>query len=674
MFHEEWLRELGLFSLDFHSFKRLRGNHITLYNYLEVVASSRTRRATSKKLQDNLQLSTSPKPEMENKENDDKLSWDQSSVSSEKNVALNSSTIPLTSYVPEANWNLDGEASKAKDTEIKSQHVSFSKAFLEIKRIREKQMIAENQNASVTLPKKPALGKYRGRVIQSKINSFRKAVKTEGEKEQGPDKKLLPSATTQAANSSSTKSCSAVLKTIKVTNNTKSLKTNGVLPLLSKPPEKVAVHSQSGLKKQQLAVAAAPNKVTVQKLVGGRGPQPPKAASSNPDHRVQGVKKCADFCKGARPEAPAKPISVVPGTKPGQNSKTNGNRKSVLPKETAEERRARLDQWRASRGKVMRRPPIYALLGSQSKSEEQEFSADALEQSEKVNKTLSECLQLTEQGCHGNDVRAMLEDLMQSIPGVKRLAKFWICSMRLEQMGPLEKLLTVYEEAILAGARPKEELRHTLIDTMKNNESLLKSENGASVIEAHVSELVEVSKEANSSVEPVQETFKDFCSDDVQNAESDKKAEASSEAIKKEETDLDLKPREEILPKKNKKRKAREHKKKKGKCETEQNEDGIKDTAQAFNSPEKGNDTSCSLRYNPPTTPYLERKDDFSLKTPLRYSQRLRERMCKLTDTAKEQDPCVSSLEQLGELESKATVFIHEQSNAFQETSAEIEV
>lgn len=42
----------------------------------------------------------------------------------------------------------------------------------------------------------------------------------------------------------------------------------------------------------------------------------------------------------------------------------------------------------------MRRPPIYALLGPQSKSEEQELSAA---DTEKVNKTLSECLQLTEQ-------------------------------------------------------------------------------------------------------------------------------------------------------------------------------------------------------------------------------------------------------------------------------------
>ncbi|NXG20083.1 CKAP2 protein, partial [Grallaria varia] len=647
--------------------------------------SSRTRRATSSKLQDNLQLSTSPKPEMENKENDDKLSWDQSSISSEKNVTINSPTVPETSYVSGANWNLGGQASKGKDTEIKSQHVSLSKAFLETKRVREKQMIAEKQNASVTLPKKPALGKYRGRVIQSKINSFRKAVKTEGEKGSLPDKKLLPSATKQATSSLSTKNCSAVLKTIKVTNNPKSVKSNGVLPFHSKPPDKTAINSQSGLKKQQLTFAAAPKKVTVQKLVGGRGPQPPKAASNNPDHKVQGVKKCADFCEGARPEAPAKPISVAPGTKLGQNSKTIGNRKSILPKETAEDRRARLDEWRAFRGKVMRRPPIYALLGSQCKSEEQEFSsADVLEQNEKVNKTLSECLQLTEQGCQGDEVRAMLEDLMQNIPGVKKLTKYWICCMRLEQMSPPEKLLTVYEAAILAGARPKEELRHTLIDTMKNNESLFKSENGATVIDTHVSELVEVIKEPNLSVEPVQETFKDFCSDNVQKAESDKKAEASSEAIKKEEMDLDSKPREEILPKKKKKRRAKEHTKRKEKCETEQNEDGIKDIAQAFNSPEKGNDTSCSMRNNPPTTPYLESMEtfheanyssakDLKIVTPLRYSQRIREKMCKLSETVQEQDPCLSSREQLGELESKATVFVNEQSNAFQKTSTEIE-
>ncbi|NXM61351.1 CKAP2 protein, partial [Illadopsis cleaveri] len=642
--------------------------------------SSRTRRATTSKLQDKLQLPTSPKPEMENKENADKMSWDQSIVNSETNVTLNTSVIPLTSYISEINCNLENQAPNNKVIDIKPQHVSLSKAILELKRIKERHLTAEKQNASIIEPKKQALGRYRGKVIQSKINSFWKAAKTEGEKSSLPDKKTFPSATKQAANSSSVKSSNAALKTIKVTNNPKSVKSNGVLSLHSKPSDKAVTNSQSGLKKQ-LTFAVAPKKVIVPKVVGGRGPQPLKAASGNPDRKVQSVKKCAGFSEDARPEAPAKSTSVTPGTKSGQNSKMDGNRKSILPKESAEERRARLDEWRASRGKVMRRPPIHALLGPQSKGEEQQFSAA---DTEKVNQTLSECLQLTKQGHQGDEVRAMLEDLIQSIPGVKKLAKYWICCMRLEPLGHLGKLIAVYEEAILAGAMPREELRHTLIDTIKNTEGLLNSDNGGTVIKDHLSEVMEVSKEPNSSVEPVQETFKDICPDDDQKEESDNKAETSSEVIKKEEIDLDLKPRGEILPKKNKKHKAKERAKKKGKCEKEQNEDGIKNTAQAINSPEKENDTSYSMRYNPPTTPYLESvkmhpeasdcsAKDLKIITPLRYSQRIREKMYKLPDAVKEQDPCVSSLEQLGDLESKATVLIHKQSSALLETSAEIE-
>ncbi|NXF48639.1 CKAP2 protein, partial [Oceanites oceanicus] len=609
--------------------------------------SSRTRRATSNKLQDKIQLSTSLKPGMENKENANKLSWDQSSGTSEKNVILNSFTITLTNSLSGTNYNPEDHASKDKVTEIKSQHVSLSKSFLQIKSIKEKQLIAEKQNSSASLPKKPVLGTYRGKVIQSKINSFRKGPKSEREKSSLPDKKLLPFATKPAASSLSTSSCSVVLKTIKATNYPNSVKPNGVLPFQSKPSDKAAINSQSSLKKRQPTSAVPPKKVTVQKMIGGRGPQPPKAASNNSNRRALGVKKSADFCEDARPEASAKTVSV-PGTKSGQDSKTNGNKKSVLPKESAEERRARLDEWRASRGKVMRRPPLPVLLGP-------------------------------------DEVRAMLENLTQSIPGAKKLAKYWICCMRLEQMGPLEKLIAVYEEAILAGAMPKDELRHTLIDTMKNTESLFKSEDGGNVIEVRLNEIVEVNKEPNSSAEQVQEAFKDLGSDDDQRAESDdKKAETTSEVIKKEEMDLDLKPREEILPKKNKKHKTKERTKKKGKYETEeQNEDGVKDTARAVNSPKK-NDTSYLMTYNLSTTPYLEsvkmhhEANDSSAKemkivTPLRYSQRIREKMCKLSDTVKDQDLCVSSFEQLGELESKATGFIHEHSNTLKETSAEVE-
>ncbi|XP_064571430.1 cytoskeleton-associated protein 2 isoform X3 [Zonotrichia leucophrys gambelii] len=652
---------------------------VTIQEKQTSISSSRTRRATTSKLQEKLQLSTSPKPEMENKENADKESWDQSSVNSETNVTLNSSTVPLTSYMAGTNCNLENQAPQNKVIDIKSQHLSLSKAILEIKRIKERHLTAEKQNASISVPKKPALGRYRGKVIPSKINSFWKGAKDEGEKSSLPDKKPFPSATKQAANSLSTKSCNAVLKTVKVANNTKSVKPSGVLPFQSKPSDKAATNSQSGLKKQ-LTFTVAPKKVMVPKVAGGRRPQPLKAPSSNPDRKVRDVKKCADFCKDAQPEALARSTFVAPGTKSGHNSKMDEKRKSILPKESVEERRARLEEWRASRGKVMRRPPIRAILGPHPKSEEQEFSAA---DTEKVNKTLSECLHLTEQGHHGDEARAMLDDLIHSTPGVKKLAKYWICCMRLEQMGQLGKLIAVYEEAILAGAMPREELRHTLVDTIKNNEGLFNSDNVGTMIEAHLSEVEKVSKEPNPSAEPVQETFQDLCPDDDQKEESDnKEAETSSGVIKKDDY-VDLKPRE-ILPKKNKKHKAKERAKKKGKCEREQKEDGIKNTAQAINSPEKENDTSYSRRCNPPTTPYLESvkthpeandcsSKDLKLITPLRYSQRIREKMCKLPDAVKDQDPCVSSLEQPGDLESKATVFIHKQSNALQETSAEIE-
>ncbi|NXN53903.1 CKAP2 protein, partial [Rynchops niger] len=649
--------------------------------------SSRTRRATTNKLQDKILLSTSPKTEIENKENANKLSWDRSSGTSEKNVILNSSTVTLTNSISGTNYNPEDHVCKDEVTEVKSQHVSLSKSFLQIKSMKQKQLIAEKENSSVCLPKKPVLGTYRGKVIQSKINSFRKAPRNEAEKSSLLDKKLLPSATKPAARSLSTSRCSVVLKTIKGTNNPNSVKAIGVLPFQSKPSDKTAINSQSSLKKWQPTSTVVPKKVTVQKMMGGRGSQPPKAASNNSDRRALGGKKCADFREDARSKAPAKPISAIPGTKLGQDSKTYGNRKSILPTESAVERRARLDEWRASRGKVMRRPPISVLLGPQSKSKEELFSSgDSLDHvlcSEKVNKTLVECLQLTKQGCQGNEVRAMLEDLTQSTPGAKKLAKYWICRMRLEQMGPLEKLIAVYEEAILAGATPKDELRHTLIDTMKNTESLLKSEDGESMTETHLSVAVEVSKEPNSSVEQVQETFKDLGSDDDQKGESDdKKAETSSEAIE-EETDLDFKPREEILPKKAKKHKTKAHTKNKGKCETEeQNEDDAKDIAQAVNSPEE-NDVSY-LRCNPSTTPYVKsvtmhhEANNSSAKhlkivTPLRYSQRIREKMYKQSDAVKDQDPCASPFEQLGELESKATAFIHRESNALKETSAEVE-
>ncbi|XP_042694889.1 cytoskeleton-associated protein 2 isoform X2 [Centrocercus urophasianus] len=644
----------------------------------ETSVSSRTRKAAGNKLQDKTKLSASPKPEMEDKENANELSWDQASRTSEENI-LKSSTITLAS---ETSYNPEDHSSVNKVTEIKSQRVLISKS-LQVKTMKEKQLPAEKQSSNVSLPKKPVLGTYRGRVIQSKINSFRKAPKSEGEKSSLSDEKLLISATKPTVKSLSGSSCNVVRKTVKVTNNPNSVKPNCVPPLQSKPSVKPATNFQSSLNKQPSTSAVVPKKLTAQKVIGKRGPQQLKATTKNSDHGTLRMKRCEDLCENGKPEAPAKQFSVVPDGKTGQDYKANSIKKSLFLKESAEERRVRLAEWRASRGKVMKRPPTSVLLGSQPKNEELSSTGGFLDyelNSEKVNKTLTECLQLAEQGNQGNKARAMLEELTESIPGAKKLAKYWICWMRLEQMGPPEKLVAGYEEAILAGAMPRDELRRMLIDAIRNTENLVKSEDGGVVIETHLNEVLEISKELNSSVEQVHETFKDLDVDDQKAENDDKKEETGNEVVKKEEPDLVFKPEEEILPKKNKKHKNKERAKKK-KCERkEQSEDRVKDTAQTVNSPEKDNDTGGLQLIKESTNPCLESvkmhydgndsdAKDLKIITPLRYSLRIREKMYKLSDTPK--DSLVSSSEQLQELESKA--LLHKQNDKLEETSAEVE-
>ncbi|NXA33859.1 CKAP2 protein, partial [Eudromia elegans] len=612
-------------------------------------------------------------------ENADKLSWDQSSRTLEENVPIKSSTITLANSAVGTNYNPDLSTSKDEVTEIKPQHGSLSQSFLRIRSIKEKQLIAENQNSTISLPKKPVLGTYRGKVIQSKINSFRKAAKSEREERSLIDKKLLVSATKPSVRSLSTSNCNVVMKTIKVANIPNSGKPKGVLPFQNKSAVK-AISSQSSLTKEQSKSAVSLRKVTVQNVIGRRGSVPQRSVSNNTDHKTSVAKK--DSCGDARPEATGKPTLFASVTKSGQDSRAIGSRKSLLPKESAEERRVRLAEWRASKGRVMKRPPPSVSLGIQSKSESQELSSTEgssqhLLHDEKVNKTLSECLQLTEQGCQRDEVHAMLEDLIKNTPGATKLAKYWICCLHLEQMGPIEKLIEVYEGAILAGAMPKDEIRCSLIDIMKNTENLLKSEDGGAVIEAHLRKAAEVSKDAGSSAEQFQE---DLNSNEDQKTEGDKKAETRNEVIENEEVDLDLKKGEEILPKKNKKHKTKDRMKKSGKWEAQEwSEDRVKDETRALNSPGKENDASYLMKCNLPTTPYLESvkmhheandcsAKDLKLATPLRYSQRLREKMCKLLD--KDHDHCVPPLEQLGELASKPTAGVPRQNSTLKETSA----
>uniref|UniRef100_A0A674JB47 Cytoskeleton-associated protein 2 C-terminal domain-containing protein n=1 Tax=Terrapene triunguis TaxID=2587831 RepID=A0A674JB47_9SAUR len=562
------------------------------------ISNNRTGKAASDKPEDKIKVLKSAKQKMEDKENANRPPWTQSNntlkktTASSKDETLKTTTILTNSTVgtncsPE-DFSSAINTSKDEAVEIKTYHVSFSQSFLHKRNIKEKQLIADKQNSDASLPKKHVPGSYCGKVIPSKINSFRKTLENEDAKSSLANKKPIAPATKPAVRPSSTSSNNTVRNNIRATNLASAAKPVHATPFQKRPPVRAShsTHSKSiQNKEKQIVTSVSVNNMTVQKKPDKSGPPSLKTALHNAKPpSVPGAKRTEVPLRDVRLGTSAKSVSVTCGTKATQDSKA-GNRKYVLPKESTEERRIRLAEWKAAKGNVIKRPSSTVLQVAQSETQTSQetpkepvesFWAAIVEEdeqglfSENVNKTLVECLHLTEQGFPGDEVRAMLEKLIQSVPDAKKLAKYWVCRMRLEQLGPIEKIIAVYEEAILAGAQPKDELRHTVADIMKNTENLPKS-----VVEECVKEEV-ISKEANSSVENVEEVFKEL------NLNDEEKAETSSEVIKKEETDSSLKSRQETLPKESKKHRTK-YKEQTKKSENYKTEDIIKDACHNSN-------------------------------------------------------------------------------------------
>ncbi|XP_050804397.1 cytoskeleton-associated protein 2 isoform X2 [Gopherus flavomarginatus] len=658
----------------------------------------RTGKAASDKPEDKIKVLKSAKQKMEDKENANRPPWTQSnntlkkSTASSKDETLKTTTILTNSTVgtncSPQDFSSAINTSKDEAVEIKTYRVSFSQSFLHKRNIREKQLIVDKQNSDASLPKKHVPGSYCGKVIPSKINSFRKTLENEGAKSSLANKKPVAPATKPAVRPSSTSSNNAVINNIRATNLASAAKPIHATPFQKRPPVRAShsTHSKSiQNKEKQIVTSVSVNNMTVQKKPDRSGPLSLKTALHNAKPpSVPGSKRTEVPLRNVRLGTSAKSVSVTCGTKATQESNA-GNRKHVLPKESTEERRIRLAEWKATKGKVIKRPSTVLQIAQPERETSQEIPKEPVESfwvtiveedeqrlfSENVNKTLVECLHLTEQGFPGDEVRAMLEKLIQSVPDAKKLAKYWVCRMRLEQLGPIEKIIAVYEEAILAGAQPKDELRHTVADIMKNTENLLKS------VEECVKEEV-ISKEANSSTENVEEVFKEL------NLNDEEKAEISNEVIKKEETDSSLKSRQETLPKESKKHRIKY--KEQTKSENYKTEDTIKDANLEFKTPEKEKEGSYLIKYNLSTTPYLEsvkkkmqcEANDSAVKdikflTPVRRSRRLQEKLCKLPDMLKDHDPCVSSLEQLGEFGAVNNAFIYRQNSALQEPITHLE-
>ncbi|XP_057598450.1 cytoskeleton-associated protein 2-like isoform X2 [Hippopotamus amphibius kiboko] len=144
-------------------------------------------------------------------------------------------------------------------------------------------------------------------------------------------------------------------------------------------------------------------------------------------------------------------------------------------KTTAEDRRKQLEEWQKSKGKIYKRPPMefktkrkvieeMNISFWKSMEKEEEEKKAQLELSNKINNTLTECLQLIEGGVHSNEVFAILS----SIPEAEKFAKFWICKAKLLASKGTFDVIGLYEEAIRNGARPIQELRQVVLNILQD--------------------------------------------------------------------------------------------------------------------------------------------------------------------------------------------------------------
>lgn len=147
-----------------------------------------------------------------------------------------------------------------------------------------------------------------------------------------------------------------------------------------------------------------------------------------------------------------------------------------VKKITAENRRRQqLEEWQKSKGKTYKRPPMELKTKRKiieemnvsfwkSMEKEEEERKAQLELSNKINSTLTECLQLIEGGILSNEVFTILS----SIPEGEKFAKFWICKAKFLASKGTFDVIQLYEEAIRNGATPIQELREVVLNILQD--------------------------------------------------------------------------------------------------------------------------------------------------------------------------------------------------------------
>ncbi|XP_044105584.1 cytoskeleton-associated protein 2 isoform X1 [Neovison vison] len=587
------------------------------------------------------------KTKMAGKENVSRPPGNKNHITTGKNcIPLRPSNESTNSTIATDTHNFEDNNQMGQSVPIKddpqSQHMTLSQVFHLKNNNKKKQVSTEKPKQDANTSKKLVLGSYRGQIVQSKINSFRKPLPVRDESSSTTKK---PSAAVPKAPEPLPADTRGVTvrsdRALNTVTTTKFGSTASQDRQLGRPPIRSHRDSAQDTVKQGLGRTTA--NVTIRKGPREKELLHSNTVSSSAKTGAQDVERRKTLARSLTSETVARP-ALSSNTKLVQKSKSIDPRRhtiakatldrSARPKETAEERKARLSEWRAGKRKVLKRPPSTVVTqpepGGQNENSVGSFWTTMVEEdeqrlfTEKVNKTFSECLNLINEGCPKEEILVILNDLIKNIPDAKKLVKYWICLVRIEPLtSPVENIITIYEKAILAGAQPIEEMRHAIADilTMKSQEKVKYGEN----------------VEACATKEYIQE---------VDNEDMGVNPESGRSEMEKKNRNVVFQD-----------------------CEKE--EDDKKDPTNDVKTPSTETRGSCLIKYNVSTTPYLQsvkKKIQFDntdttfkeLKflTPVRRSRRIHEKTSKLPDMLKDHYPCVSSLEQLTELGGETDAFV----------------
>ncbi|XP_044143479.1 cytoskeleton-associated protein 2 [Bufo gargarizans] len=504
--------------------------------------------------------------------------------------------------------------------------VTFTQSFLKTKNIKEKQINEkvkpESTKDEAKLPTKPVLGTYRGKIVQSKINSFRK----NHENNIPEPKKTVAESQEKRPQPSASAPAKAMVRP--AANSIKSKR-----PVI--PPVSSQIRPSTTLTKSKAELVTV--RRTTQVLVQQK-PVQQKVQTVKPTLKNEAVKKNPMTQSKKSSSGPAKTLLEPQKNKPALQLPTAS--KFSRPKESAEERKARLAEWRQSKGKMIKRPSMAIVMPSkcsmhkkepeikteleEPKEETQQLYWDTLMEEDererftvKVQQMFGDCHKLIDEGCPREKVLSILDKKFENIPEAKKLSGYWECLARLEKRdGQLSKVIAICQEAVSSGAQPLEEIQAILADASEQ----LKTDQEESVRKENEEDLKS-------------EDLKTEVKEPVETAVKEKRRRARGRAVKNE-------PKSPSTPDK---------------------------PSKSESTPGNGAVESSVIRFNVCSTPRLGKmmnlqmnEGDSSVKnytflTPVRRSSRLERKSHRLPDMLKDHDPCVSGIVQLGELEETET-------------------